>query len=425
MSHTLAVLVVAVAITISWPVPVSAQDAGWILETYMSNLDWPVAMALSPDGRIFFAERFTGRVRIIEDDVLFDTPFYEIADTATLEEQGLLGLALDPGFPSTPWVYAYQTYRDPSDGRVYNRILRILAEGNQGTSLEVILSPIPAGRYHNGGVIAFGPDGKLYSVVGDNAVPANAQDLGILAGKVLRLNPDGSVPDDNPFTAAAGANPFVYTYGHRNMFGLAFHPATGRPYITENGPECNDEVNLLLPGRGYGWGANRTCSTPPPPPLNTNQEGPDPVLPLAWYGTVIAPTNAIIYEGDDFPAWEGDLIFAEWISSDLRRLDLRPVTYDEVLSEEVVLTAPSRVVDIEVGPDGVIWLSTTTSILRLRAPAVEATPPTGWLDLLLWPGGAIAAAAVGAALTSVGWRRFRRNVKGPGGPPDDSGPGTR
>lgn len=132
------------------------------------------------------------------------------------------------------------------------------------------------------------------------------------------------------------------------MFGLTFHHATGNAYITENGPECNDEVNLLLPGRNYGRGANRTCSTPPPPPLNTNQEGPDPELPIARYRTVTARTNAVIYEGREFLAWEGDMIFAEWVTRALRRLELAPPTYDTVLSEEVLLTTPSRVADVEV-----------------------------------------------------------------------------
>ncbi|MGQ0796399.1 MAG: PQQ-dependent sugar dehydrogenase [Methanobacteriota archaeon] len=398
----------------------AAQGGEAILETYMSDLRWPVAFAFSADGRIFFAERFTGQIRIVEGGVLLDTPFYTLEHTAVAEEQGLLGLALDPAFPAVPWVYAYQTYQDPADGFVYNRILRIRAEGNLGTTSESLLSPIPAARYHNGGVIAFGPDGNLYAVVGDNAVPANAQDLLSLAGKVLRMRSDGTVPADNPFVGNGSANPFVYTYGHRNMFGLAFHPVTGRAYVTENGPECNDEVNLLLPGRGYGWGANRTCSSPPPPPLNTNQEGPDPVMPLAWYGTVIAPTNAIVYEGAVFPAWEGDVIFAEWLTRDLRRLDLGPAAYDTVLSEGVVLTAPERVADVELGPDGAIWLSTSASILRYAVPSVDENPTVAWLAFLLWPGGVIAAAAGVAAFGFLRWRTVRRKAgRGP-----DPGPGS-
>src|SRR5439155_925835 len=133
---------------------------------------------------------------------------------------------------------------------------------------------------HNGGVIAFGPDNKLYAVVGENADPALAQDPLSALGKVLRMNTDGTAPSDNPYFGNASWNPLVYTYGHRNMFGLAFHPVTHRPYVTENGPNCNDEINLLpdLAGarRNFGWGPNANCSGKPPVPSFTAT--PNPVV---------------------------------------------------------------------------------------------------------------------------------------------------
>ena len=118
------------------PAPVEARGQ---LQTYMTGLDWPVALAFSPDGRVFYAERNTGSVRIIDGGTLLPTPFYTLANTATAGERGLLGLALDPGFPASPWVYAYQTYNDVANGTVYNRIVRILANGNVGVSASVIL----------------------------------------------------------------------------------------------------------------------------------------------------------------------------------------------------------------------------------------------------------------------------------------------
>src|SRR3989454_4318350 len=207
------------------------------LALVQTGLAWPIALAFASDGRIFFAERNTGNIRIIESGALLPTPFYTLTNTATAGERGLLGLALDPGFPSTPYVYAYQTYNDAAYASIYNRIVRISANGNVGTFDSVILAmpPLSGATNHNGGVIAFGPDGKLWAVVGENANPSLAQNPMSLLGKVLRMNSDGSAAADNPFYSSMSWENRVYTYGHRNMFGIAWHPVTGRAYITENG----------------------------------------------------------------------------------------------------------------------------------------------------------------------------------------------
>ena len=342
-----------------------AAAAGQISE-YMTGLAWPIALAFSPDGRIFFAERLTGSIRIIEGGGLLATPFYTLPNTSAAGERGLLGLALDPGFPSTPHVYAYQTYVDGTNGTTYNRILRILANGNVGVSASVILRlpPLSSATNHNGGVIAFGPDGKLYAVVGENANPALAQDPASPMGKVLRMNPDGSAPPDNPFDENASWHPLVFTYGHRNMFGLAFHPLTGRVYVTENGPNCNDEVNFLAAGSNYGWGSSATCSTPPPAPNNTNRDGPSPVLPIWWWSTTICPTNAAIHGGPSFPGWQGDLFMGDCNNRRFHRLHLVPPAYDSIASDTILWTAPGPILDVEDGPDGAIWITTPTTIYR-------------------------------------------------------------
>src|SRR5439155_1498732 len=283
--------------------------------------------------------------------------------------RGLLGLALDSGFPATPYVYAYQTYNDLVNGTVYNRIVRILASGNTGVSYTVILRMPPLGAtIHNGGVIAFGPDGKLYAVVGENGIQARSQDpLGPM-GKVLRMNSNGSAPPDNPFYGNPAWYNLTYTYGHRNMFGLAFHPITGRVYVTENGPNCNDEINLLpnLTGldRNYGWGPTASCGSLPPP-ADTNQDGPNPVLPIWWWGTTICPTNAAIYKGPSFPKWQGDLFMGECNPPyRFHRLHLVPPGYDSVGSDDILWTAPTSIIEVEQGRDGAIWLTTPTTIYR-------------------------------------------------------------
>src|SRR2546423_2968659 len=187
-------------------------------------------------------------------------------------------------------------------------------------------------------------------------------------GKVLRMNSDGTPPSDNPFYGNASWNPYIYTFGHRNMFGLAFHPVTGRPYVTENGPACNDEVNFLpnLTGwrRTFGWGVSQTWATPPPAPNNTNQDGPNPVLPIWWWPSTICPTNAAIYGGPYFPAFRGDLFMGDCNFRTLHRLDLVPPTYDTVVSDTPIWVAPDIILDVEVGLDGAIWITTPSTIYR-------------------------------------------------------------
>jgi glucose/arabinose dehydrogenase len=359
------------------------KASGQILE-YMSGLYWPIALAFAPDGRIFFAERFTGNIRIIQNNALLPTPYYTLANTEATDERGLLGLALDPGFPSPPYVYAYHTYNDTANGTVYNRIVRISGTGSAGTFDSVILRlpPLTTATIHNGGVIAFGPDRKLYAVVGENADPAHSQDPLSPMGKVLRMNRDGTPPSDNPFVGNVSWNPLVFTFGHRNMFGITFHPVTGRVYVTENGPACNDEINLLVAGRNYGWGPRgyaATCPVPPARDINvTNQDGPSPVLPIFyWASPTICPTNAAIYGGPFFPALRGSLFMGECKYNRLHLLRLTPPRYDSVASDTILWTAPSIILDVRGGPDGAIWITTPLAIYRYwdssKAPIAQFT----------------------------------------------------
>src|SRR5207245_396112 len=202
-----------------------------------------------------------------------------------------------------------------------------------------------------------------YAVVGENANPSLSQDPMSPLGKVLRMYPNGSAPSDNPFYGNPAWYNLTYTYGHRNMFGLAFHPITGRVYVTENGPNCNDEVNLLAAGRNYGWGPTAACGSLPPP-SDTNRDGPNPVLPIRWWGTTICPTNAAIYRGPSFPTWQGDLFMGDCNTGRFHRLDLVPPNYDFVASDTILWTAPLVIIEVEAGPDGAIWLTTPTTIYR-------------------------------------------------------------
>src|SRR5438309_133735 len=203
----------------------------------------------------------------------------------------------------------------------------------------------------------------MYAVDRENANPSLSQAPMSPLGKVLRMYPNGSAPSDNPFYGNPAWYNLTYTYGHRNMFGLAFHPITGRVYVTENGPNCNDEVNLLTAGSNYGWGPTAACGSLPPP-SDTNRDGPNPVLPIWWWGTTICPTNAAIYRGPSFPTWQGDLFMGDCNTGRFHRLDLVPPNYDFVASDTILWTAPLAIIEVEAGPDGAIWLTTPTTIYR-------------------------------------------------------------
>ncbi len=368
-----------------------------------TGLAWPIALGFASDGRVFYAERNTGSIRIIENGAVLPTPFFTLPNTATAGERGLLGLALDPGFPATPWVYAYQTYGDAANASTYNRIVRIQASGNAGVSSSVIF-PMPAlsgATNHNGGVIAFGPDGRLWAVVGENADPSLAQTEMSPLGKVLRMDSDGNPAPDNPFYGSMSWENRVYTYGHRNMFGLAFHPVTGRAYVTENGPNCNDEVNLLTAGSNYGWGPSWTC-TIPPSLASTNRDGPSPVMPIDWWGApTIAPTNAAFFTGPLLPQSRNHLMFGAYNDHRLRELTL---TSDgtAVVNETVLLTATEAILDVEMGRDGYLWVTTPTTIYRLEAvPTI--VPYAGGLgtSAIVTPSDWLAALLLGPAMLVV------------------------
>ena len=215
------------------------------VEVVASNLEVPWALAFAPDGRLFVTER-PGRIRVIVQGRLLGAPVATLP-AVTSAESGLMGLVLDPDFARNGYAYVMYTYRTEGGGMA-NRISRLTIEANHAGGEVVLLEGIPASSIHDGGRLALGPDGKLYATAGDSSHPDLAQDRSSLAGKILRLNLDGSVPQDNPDPGSA-----IYSLGHRNPEGLAFEPGSGRLYETEHGPTGNDEVNLIEPGANYGW----------------------------------------------------------------------------------------------------------------------------------------------------------------------------
>ncbi|MCI0484547.1 MAG: PQQ-dependent sugar dehydrogenase, partial [candidate division NC10 bacterium] len=216
------------------------------VEVVVRHLEIPWALDFAPDGRLFFTER-PGRIQVLDPGA--SRPRLVGRLTVAHEgEGGLLGVALDRDFSRNGRLYAYYTYREGE--RLWNRVVRLTQEkgGILREEEGTVIDRIPGARIHNGGRIKIGPDGRLYITTGDAANPPLAQDLTSLAGKILRINPDGSIPGDNPFPGSP-----VYSLGHRNPQGLAWHSVSRALFITEHGPIGHDEVNLVQPGKNYGW----------------------------------------------------------------------------------------------------------------------------------------------------------------------------
>ncbi|MGI5915695.1 MAG: PQQ-dependent sugar dehydrogenase [Anaerolineae bacterium] len=324
-----------------------AEPAAPRLETVVTGLQTPWALAFAPDGRLFITER-DGALRVVVDGVLQPDPVAELP-VAAVGEGGLMGLALDPDFEDNGYLYMMYTYQQ--GGTLMNRISRLtLIDGRAGDE-QVLLDAIPGGRIHNGGRIAFGPDGLLYATTGDAGSMALAQDPDSPAGKILRLNADGSVPEDNPIPGS-----YVYSIGHRNPQGLAWHPDTGQLFSTEHGPTgemgrcCHDEVNRIEAGENYGW-----------PEIVGDGGEPqyrDPVLHSGdetW-----APGDVAFYDGGPLTRWQGNLFFAGLRGAGLYRVALGGDDGAEVIEfEPLYRDELGRLRAVTMGPDGHLYFASS------------------------------------------------------------------
>ena len=233
------------------PATFSQVHAASPVNVLLTGLNFPVSLKFAPDGRIFYTEKDTGNIRIIQQNgTLLPTPFATIASIINIGETGLLGIALDPAFSSNNYVYVYYTYRD-SQSFTHGHIVRYTANSNTGTSprdiFDVTISA-PNTVYHNGGYIEFGPDGKLYAMVGEFHQDQQAQNQTSMTGKMLRMNPDGSAPIDNPTPGSLD-----YASGIRNSFGFDFDSSNNRLIATMAGPSSDDKILVIVKGGNYGW----------------------------------------------------------------------------------------------------------------------------------------------------------------------------
>jgi glucose/arabinose dehydrogenase len=318
------------------------------IETVAANLEVPWAIAFAPDGRVFITER-PGRVRVIENGKLRPEPVATIREVSLAEESGLMDLTLHPQFASNHYLYLAYAYR--GDGQLV-RVVRFRETESGLADPRVIIDNIPAARFHAGTRTRFGPDGKLYITTGDATQRELAQRLDSLAGKTLRLNDDGGVPQDNPFVGQPDARPEIWSYGHRNSQGIAWRPGDGAQFQTEHGPSGfdgprgGDEVNIVERGQNYGW-----------PMIHHTQTNDGMVAPLLEYTPAVAPASALFYQGAAFPLFRGDLFFGNLRGECLIRVKLdgrRVVNQERLLQGQY-----GRIREVAEGPDGAIYISTS------------------------------------------------------------------
>ncbi len=325
------------------------------LQSVLPGLDFPVGLALAPDGRVFFNERLTGRIRIINPQwQLVPTQFCQIT-IATNGEQGLLGLALDPDFANNKFVYVYHTASSP----LRNRVVRYTESSGSCTQETIILDNLPASTNHNGGIIQFGPDGKLYVIIGDAENTANAQTVTSLAGKILRVNPDGTAPSDNPFFSNANVNAkLVFSLGHRNSYGFTFHPHTTHLWESENGPADNDEINRAVASGNYGW--------PTVKGIAGNSSFRDPILA---YTPTIAPTGiiAIPENSSTYPvAYRNNLLFVDFNGGKIRRVVLSGADLTQLGTSSIAYNGGNGgLLSLMIGADGFVYVSNTNAIFKV------------------------------------------------------------
>ncbi len=351
--------------------------AGFAETAVVTGLASPTAMAFAPDGRAFVCLQ-GGSLRVVKNGALLPTPFLTVTVNST-GERGLLGVAFDPNFASNNFIYVYYTATTPA---IHNRISRFTANGDVAVAgSETIILDLEnlSATNHNGGAMHFGADGKLYVAVGENAVPSNSQTLANKLGKMLRLNPDGSIPTDNPFfNTATGTNRAIWAMGLRNPFTFNVQPGTGRIFVNDVGQNAIEEINDGLAGQNYGWptceGLCPTASPVPTPAVRPPNSFTDPVFLYSNDASTCAITGGTFYNPttQQFPAeYAGKYFYSDFCAGWIRRYDPAADTSANFA------TATSSPVDLQVSSDGSLWYlerGNTGRLMRIRFTAGVVPP---------------------------------------------------
>jgi aldose sugar dehydrogenase len=333
----------------------SGLPAGTRIDTVARGLQIPWGVAFAPDGRIYASER-PGRIRIIENGRLRSEPWAVLPVAAG--GAGLLGLAVSPDYRESRAVYVTGSFPAGRDSAVENRLYVLRDENGNAGAPQLLLGNLPSARAHAGSAVIFGPDDKLWVTLGDAFQPAQAQDRNVFAGKILRMEPDGSPALDNPWPGSR-----VYALGLRNPQGLAWDPASGSLFATEHGPSAwpwedgrthDDELNVIVAGGNYGW---------PHVTAFDSHEGSHAAI--AVWTPAIAPSGLAFYTGAH-AAWRNSLLLGALRGRHLRRIQLERDArgrWSVAAEEEIHLNAePTRIRGVLIGPDGHLYVTTSDRV---------------------------------------------------------------
>ncbi|HMR39550.1 MAG TPA: PQQ-dependent sugar dehydrogenase [Ignavibacteria bacterium] len=327
--------------------PEDTPEAEYEIKEVAGNLYVVWSIIFTGDDRMLFTER-NGKLRVIENGILSDKPLKEFAEVSSEGEEGLMGLAADPEYKTNKYIYLSYAYDDGSDLKV--KVVRYKDNGDNLSDEKVIMDDLPAERYHAGCRLKFGPDGKLYITTGDAGKRKLAQDINNLYGKILRVNSDGTVPEDNPFPG----NP-VWSYGHRNAQGIDWYPGTEILFSTEHGPSGfdgpggGDEVNLIVKGGNYGW-----------PEVSHKESKEGMISPLSEFTPAIAPASGMFYSSDAIPQFKNNFFFGCLRGSGIMRVVLDETDPEKIISAEMMPDVDfGRIREVMQGPDGSIYFSTS------------------------------------------------------------------
>lgn len=368
----------ALAVLAAWPAAAQVErtaDHDYRVVTIARDLVHPWGMTFLPDGDLLVTER-PGRLRIIRGGRLLPDPVPGVPDVFAQGQGGLLDVEPHPDFASNRLLYL--AYSKPLGGEESTTaVIRGRFENDRLTEVEEIFEADSRGRGHYGSRLAFDDAGYLFFSVGDRQAPPRgdleshpAQDPSNHHGTINRIHDDGRIPDDNPFVGQAGVEPSIWSFGHRNPQGLTIDRETGNLWITEHGPQGGDELNLIEPGENYGWpvvGYGVNYGSGEAIHAATMREG---WMNPSWvWVPSIGTSGLIMYSGDEFPEWRGDLLAGGLSGEQIARLEMDGT---EVTLEETVFHGRGRVRDIEEGPDGFIYIAiddrqgAPTPIVRLE-----------------------------------------------------------
>ena len=355
-----------------------APSHAYAIETVAEGLDHPWSLAFLPDGAMLVTER-AGRLRLIRDGVLVPDPVTGVPAVYAESQGGLMEIALGPDFAETGTVFL--SYASGGPAANATALFRARFDGARLVDGETVFTARPDKdtAAHYGGRIALLDDGTLLLTLGDGFVyREDSQRLDNHLGTIVRLNPDGSAPSDNPVFDADGALAEIFSYGHRNVQGIVVDAETGRIWSHEHGPQGGDELNVIVAGANYGWPIATSGIDYSGARISPFSSHDGFAAPEREWSPSIAPAGLALYDGDRFPSWSGDLFIAALAARDVRRIDLEG---DTVVGEEILFAElGERIRDVRVGPDGFLYLLTDAEqgrVLRVVPAATDAAAGGG------------------------------------------------